>query len=268
MRVKTLVLPVAGLGKRLRPLTLRTPKNLLPVGGRPLIEYALEEAAETGIRDVAAVVSPRHRAQYARYFTSVGKRFPHLRLHLRLQEEPIGNGHAILQAADVVKSAPFAVRFCDDLIVAREPVLRSLIKFYEAYRAPIVLLERVPRRSVSRYGVVGVTRAGKRPTLPAGPLYRLRSIVEKPAAAKAPSNLIIVGGYVLTSAILRNLGKVADSLPAAGADALPLAIGIQVEFIVGGKVYGWEFSGKRLDCGTLEAIRKTEEFLAAQNRIG
>ncbi|RJP44176.1 hypothetical protein C4587_02205 [Candidatus Parcubacteria bacterium] len=260
-KVTTLVLPVGGMGKRMLPLTLRTPKALVRLCGKPLLDYILEEAALSGIRDVVLVINPQHAKHFARYARSRRKAFPRLRFHTRFQSEPLGNGHAILQAADILLGKPFAVRFCDDLVPDTAPVLHSLIRLYEAYRAPVLLLGRVRRSDIQRYGIVGVRRERKKSGLPEGNVYRLTEIIEKPHPKRAPSNLFIIGGYILTPEILRNLKKISDSLPHPGNDALPLAVALQVEFIVGGRVYGWEFAGKRLDCGTIEGLRSAEKAL-------
>ena len=261
-KVRKLVLPVAGLGKRLRPLTLRKPKALVPLNGGPLLEYVLKEAVESGIREVVLVISPQHLDSFKKYIKERGAGFKNLKFHIRFQDRPVGNGHAVVQAASIVGKEPFAVRFCDDLIVDKPPVLSSLIKFYEAYRASVLLLERVPKKRVSRYGVVGIKRVAKKSSgLPHGNLFQITEIIEKPKLSLAPSNLTIVGGYVLTPTIMRNLIKIVNSLPVAGIDALPVALALQVELIIGGRVFGWEFTGKRLDCGTLDSLREAEEFL-------
>jgi UTP--glucose-1-phosphate uridylyltransferase len=262
-KITKLVLPVAGLGKRLLPLTRRIPKNLIPVNGRPLLEYVLDEAAVSGIKEVILVVNPKQRKDFERYLRINKKKFPALRFYIREQETPGGNGHAIVKAYDLLGKGPFAVRFCDDIIVDKRPVLKSLIEFFENYRAPILLLERVPKGLVSRFGVVGIKRASRKGKkfLAGGKVYRITKIIEKPKVKDAPSNLTVVGGYILTHNALRNLKSVADTLPVIADDALPLAVALQIQLIIGGEVYGWEFTGKRLDCGTLEKLKKTEEFL-------
>ena len=263
--VTKLVLPVAGLGKRLLPLTKHVPKNLIPVCGRALLEYVLHEAVQSGIRDVILIVNPAHRKKFEEYLRLNRKRFPSLRFHVREQATPGGNGHAIAQAHDLLGNDPFAVRFCDDVIIDKRPVLGSLIEIFKAKRAPVLLLERVPKKLVSRFGVVGITGVkGKRPLVKSaigGRVYQITKIVEKPPAKDAPSNLTIVGGYVLTPAILRNLKRVADTLPLIADDALPLAVALQIELILRGRVFGWEFTGMRLDCGTLEKLKKAEAYL-------
>lgn len=265
MKVTKLVLPVAGLGKRLRPLTRNRPKALVPLNGGPLLGYVLAEAEESGIREVVLVVSPQHISHFRNYLANNRRTFKNLRFHIRVQEKPLGNGHAVIQASDILGKDPFAVRFCDDLLLCKPPALHHLLSFYERYRAPILLLERVPHKLVSRYGVVEIKATAKKMQGSAkgrGRVYEIKDIIEKPKPAAAPSDLTIVGGYVLTPTILRNLKKIAASLPAAANDALPIAVSFQVELITGGKLYGWEFFGTRLDCGTLEGFKRAESFLA------
>lgn len=266
MNITKLVLPVAGRGKRLRPLTLKTPKNLICVNGKPLLEYGLEEAVKSGIKDVILVVSPAYREKFEQYLKKRGRRrFPGLEFYIREQETPGGNGHAIVKAYDLLDNEPFAVRFCDDIIVEKKPVLPSLVEIFKTCRSPVLLLERVPKNLVSRFGVVGIKKAASDKQQATkklgGKIYQITRIIEKPAAKDAPSNLTIVGGYILTPSVLRNLKSVADTLPVIADDALPLAVALQIELIVGGKVYGWEFPGRRLDCGTFEKLEKTEKFL-------
>lgn len=264
-KITKLVLPVAGRGKRLLPITRHIPKNLIKVNGRPLLEYVLEEAAQSGIKEVILIVSPVARRKFEEYIRVSGRKFPSLRFHIREQATPGGNGHAIVQAYDLLSREPFAVRFCDDVIIGKPPVLESLIGIFESRRSPVLLLERVPKRLVSRFGVVGVKAAkGKAQSAKnktGGKVYQITKIIEKPPAKEAPSNLTIVGGYILTPSVLRNLKTVADTLPVVADDALPLAVALQIELIIGGKIYGWEFPGQRLDCGTLEKLKKTEQIL-------
>lgn len=262
-KITKLVLPVAGLGKRLLPLTSRMPKNLIKVCGKPLLEYVLEEAVGSGIREVVLIVNPRHRRQFKKYVSGAGKRLP-FKFHIREQATPGGNGHAIVQAYDLLRNAPFVVRFCDDIIAGHMPMTPSLIKLFKFYGAPIVLLERVPKKLVSRFGVVEAAKKMLRaPRGLGGKIYRITKIVEKPKPKDAPSNLTIVGGYVLTPRIIGNLKSVAETLPVIANDALPLAVALEMGLIMGDKVYGWEFRGRRYDCGTLDSLKKAEQILAA-----
>ena len=260
-RVTKLILPIAGLGKRLLPLTKHMPKNLIPVNGRPLLEYVLEEAVSCGIREVVLIISPRHRRDFGAYIKKNQKKFPTLTFHIRVQETPGGNGHALTKAYDIVKNEPFAVRFCDDVLLGDPPALRGLLDLFDRYRASVVLLERVPKSKVSRFGVIGFKKVKTPSSFWGGKICQINKIVEKPKRKDAPSNLIIVGGYVLTPDILRNLKIVADTLPVVADDALPLAVALQIDLILKKKLYGWEFPGRRLDCGTLEKLQEAEKIL-------
>lgn len=263
-KITKLVLPMAGFGKRLMPLTKRTPKNLLKISGKPLVEYALDEARDAGIKDAVFVVNPLHAGQFREYIKRNGKRYPQFRFHLRVQKTPSGNGHALLSATDILKNDPFVVRFCDDVIQSRAPLIKSLISLFHASKgASAVLLERVPKKDVSRYGVVGVKKTGVKTNI-RGNFYEITQIIEKPQVKLTPSQLIIIGGYVLAPTVLRNIRKVAESLPQAADDALPIAVGLQIDLIIGKKVFGWQFPGERLDCGTLEKFKKTEAILKKQ----
>ena len=270
-KVTTLVLPIAGLGKRLMPLTKKTPKNLVRVHGKPLIEYVLEEAVAAGITRVILIVNPKHTGDFRRYVASAARRFPSLSFAVRIQPTPGGNGHAIAQAYDLIKNEPFAVRFCDDVLFTEKDTpgaLASLIDVFSRVRGSmksVVLLERVPRELVHRFGVVGIDRTKTR-AIDGGKAYRVTKIVEKPAPRVAPSTLTIVGGYVFTPDVVRNLKMVADTLPVVAEDALPVAVAIQMQIAMRGNVYGWEFPGTRLDCGTLEKLQQAEAFLASAER--
>ncbi len=261
--VTKLILPVAGLGKRLLPLTEHTPKNLIQVNGKPLLEYVLEEAVESGIRDVVLVVSPSNRENFKEYIKKNGKRFPSLTFHIRIQETPGGNGHAIIKAYDLVTDEPFAVRFCDDVILENPPILKSLIDLFNRYKSSVILLEQVPKSTVSRWGVVGFEKIkkGTPSSFLGGKIVKINKFVEKPKIKDAPSNLTFVGGYVITPKVLRNFKEVADVLPSVANDALPIFVALQIELLTGGTIYGWEFPGRRLDCGTLEKLQQTELFL-------
>ncbi len=260
MTLRKLVLPVAGLGKRLRPLTLTTPKNLVPLRGKPILEYTLEEAVEVGIREVVLVISPEHEAQYEAYLSVARVRFPRLTFHVRRQEKPWGNGHAILQAADLIEPGEaFAVRFCDDVILASEPMLGKLIGHAREYQASALYLMQVPPADVSRYGVVKATAT------PTPDLYRIWDLVEKPKLEEAPSNLIIIGGYVLAYRVLEHLQELAKSMAQAD-DSLLVTDALLKSLAAGEPLYGFEFSGTRLDCGTLDGLQAAEEYMATLSR--
>lgn len=264
--VKKLILPVAGLGKRLRPLTNRVPKALVRLNGGPLLSYMLKEAEASGIEEAIIVASPQHRRQFLAYIKHHRKDFPQLkRITLRIQQKPLGDGHAVLQAADLFKTGePVAVRFADDLILTNVPPLVSLIGQYLRFHAPVLLLERVPKRDVCRYGIVEVTRTVSRSRH--GKTHFLRSFVEKPAVADAPSTLAAVGGYILSPEFIAALKRRGKQLVTTEHDALRLADVFRAMLKQKKRICGFEFKGMRLDCGTLEGFRNAERVLHERER--
>ncbi len=250
---------MAGMGKRLRPLTLKMPKALVPLAGRPLLSHILEEATESGIKKVFFIISPQHAPHFREYMKIAASLFPSLDIATRFQERAYGNGHAILEAASYLHE-PFAVRYCDDVLLDDEPVLKSLVSRFARYRAPIITLLRIPRRDISRYGVVAVEKSI------GDSIHKLRGIIEKPNVLEAErnreklSNLAVMGAYIVTPKIIGHLKNISPYAPELD-DALTLTAGFHEELMAGGSVYGWEFSGKRLDCGTLEGFLEAEEHL-------
>jgi len=227
----------------------------------------LDAAVASGIPEVILIINPAHTKHFRDYNGKNGKRVPEITFHKRVKQTPGGNGHAIVQAYDLIKEEPFAVRFCDDVLVGNPLALKTLIALYSVHNASTILLERVPKNMVSRFGVVAYKKTkGNKPKLfRGGILCQVTKIIEKPKTKEAPSNLAIVGGYVLTGDVIRNLKMVADTLPVIADDALPLAVALQIQLILKGKVYGWEFPGQRLDCGTLEKLYKSEEVLKGRS---
>ena len=262
-KVNTIILPAAGLAKRLRPLTNRTPKALVRLNGTPLLSYILREAGASGISEAVVIASLQHRGYFEKYIAAHAKDFSGIKkIHLRIQEQPLGDGHAVLQAAEFFGRGPVAVRFPDDLVVDKVFVMKPLIAWHVHTHAPVLLLERVPWESVSRWGIVDVERASAPISgVPQGKGYRLKSFVEKPAREDAPSNLAAVGGYVLTPEFLSHLKRMGKQLTAEHHDALRLADVFRAMLLRGERAYGYEFSGTRLDCGTIEGFAHAEAFI-------
>ncbi len=266
--VRKLILPVAGLGKRLRPLTLRRPKALVPLAGMPLLSYMLHDAAISGINEVIIVASPQHKKAFTSYIKKNKSKFPAFKkIHLVIQQKPMGDGHAVLQALHLFKKEPVAVRFSDDLILGDHPTVGSLIRFFDHHQAPVLLLERVPKKYVSRYGIVGIRKTLiSQKGFPQGSIHELNTFVEKPRPKDAPSNLSVVGGYVLTPKFIRHLSHHARMIKGDHNDALRLADVFSAMVARGEKIYGWQFKGSRLDCGTLEGFYRAEESVRRNRR--
>jgi UTP--glucose-1-phosphate uridylyltransferase len=265
------VIPAAGLGTRFLPATKALPKELLPVLDRPVIQWGVEEAVAAGAREMVVVIS-----EGKELITEHFRRQPVLEALLELrgktaeleavrasdhladftwvmQDQPLGLGHAVLCAADAVGDRDFLCMLPDDLSYAATPVLRQLVDAYEEYHTPILALMRVPRDQISRYGAALVSSTH-------GNVHRVSAVVEKPSPDEAPSDLAIMGRYVLTAGIFEALRH---TKPGAGGE-IQLTDGIGA-LIDSGPVHGVEFTGELLDVGTPAGWLATNARLAAQH---
>ena len=208
-KVRKAVFPAAGLGTRFLPATKASPKEMLPLVDKPLIQYVVEEAVASGIESVI-IVTGRGKAAIEDHF-DVSFELEKLleergkldelkamraisemaRVSYVRQQEALGLGHAVLQARDLVGNEPFAVMLSDDIVDSETPALRQLLEVYEKYDAPVIGTMQVAGEAISRFGVLDVEEVEDG-------VYRIKNMVEKPAAAKAPSDLAIIGRYVLT----------------------------------------------------------------------
>src|SRR3984893_1483295 len=226
MKVRKAVVVAAGLGTRMLPVTRVIPKEILPVVDRPAIQMVVEEAIASGIEEVVIVVAPG-RSLVLDHFAPVPDLERHLqergkhdllamvrsvsgmtRITRAEQSQPMGLGHAVLQARAAIGDEPFAVLLPDDIFDCEPPCLRQLLDVAEARQAPVVALMRVAPQDISKYGIVEASSAGER--LP--PLF---GMVEKPEPSKAPSDFAIVGRYILTPEIFSLL---AEGKPGAGGE--------------------------------------------------
>jgi UTP--glucose-1-phosphate uridylyltransferase len=254
-RVRKAVFPAAGLGTRFLPATKASPKEMLPLVDKPLIQYVVEEAVASGIESVI-IVTGRGKAAIEDHFDvsfeleklleERGKQeelkamraiSEMARVSYVRQREALGLGHAVLQACDLVGDEPFAVMLSDDIIDSETPALRQLLDVYEKYDAPVVALFQVEGEAISRFGVI----EGKEV---ADGIYKIKHMVEKPSFAEAPSDLAIIGRYVLTPDIFDEIQT-----------TRPGAIGeIQItdamkSLLKKRPFYGVRFKGKRHDAG-------------------
>jgi UTP--glucose-1-phosphate uridylyltransferase len=260
-KVTKAVFPVAGLGTRFLPATKASPKEMLPVVDKPLIQYAVEEAAAAGITEMIFVTSQSKRAiedhfdrswelenllakrQKAELLELVQKIKPaHVNCIYVRQAEALGLGHAVLCAESVVGNEPFAVLLADDLLDATTPVLRQMLQQYEANQASVVAVERILPAQTRSYGVVaglGAVQCGE------GQAFAISGIVEKPAPEEAPSNLGVVGRYVLDGRIF---DKLRNLKPGSGGE-IQLTDGIQA-LLQEQAVMAYLYEGVRYDCGS------------------
>ena len=255
VQVRTVVIPAAGLGTRILPATKAFPKELLPLVDRPIIQYGVEEAAAAGIRRVVLVTSPGNTMTAAHFapnpaleaILEARGKTDSLALVRGLsamaelttvhQEQPLGLGHAVLMAATAVRDEPFAVVLPDDVIDADPPALRRMIELFAELDGPVLLVERVPRDAVHRYGIIDAV-----PIRPG--VYEVRDLVEKPDAADAPSDLAIVGRYILTP----DLFAVLERTGAGTGGEIQLTDGLR-DLMAQRRIYACELSGVRHDAG-------------------
>jgi UTP--glucose-1-phosphate uridylyltransferase len=274
--IRTAVFPVAGRGTRFLPATKASPKEMLPVVDKPLIQYAVEEALAAGARRLVFITGASKRAiedhfdsdpELENLLEAQGKSdlLNQIRsvlpsyaacIYIR-QPQPLGLGHAVLCAQPAVGSEPFFVHLADDLIRSDVPCLKQMADVYAAKRSSVLGCELVPRKDTERYGIVEVE--GQKSVT-----SRIRSIVEKPKPSAAPSNLAVVGRYVLTPAIFEHLERIG----VGSGGEIQLTDGIAA-LMAEEAVYAYRFTGKRYDCGSkLGYLQATVEFALGHPQLG
>jgi len=274
--IRTAVFPVAGRGTRFLPATKASPKEMLPVVDKPLIQYAVEEAIAAGATRLVFVTGSSKRAiedhfdtdePLERLLESQGKSELANQLRSMLpshvsciyirQPAPLGLGHAVLCARPVVGDEPFFVHLADDLIEAEVPCLQQMAGTYSALGGSVLGVEVVPRHDTDKYGIVEA-EAGE------GPVNRIRSIVEKPKPEAAPSTLAVVGRYVLSPGIFADLERIG----AGAGGEIQLTDGI-ARLLAHERVYAHRFTGRRFDCGNkLGYLQATVELSLTHPTLG
>ncbi len=256
-RVRKAVFPVAGLGTRILPATKAMPKEMLTVVDKPLIHYAMEEAKAAGIEQFYFVTG-RAKSAIEDYFDVGFELEATLRergktelldemrswlpdawqIAYTRQQRPLGLGHAVWCARNLVGDEPFAVLLVDDLMVCEPPCLQQMVEVYEKTGGNVVAVVEVPREQTSRYGVLDIVEDD-------GRLARARGVVEKPAPEVAPSNLTIIGRYLIQPEIFCHLGR---TRPGSGNE-IQLTDGLAALIADGQPFYGLRAAGRRFDCG-------------------
>ena len=257
-RVTKAIFPVAGMGTRFLPATKSVPKEIMTLVDRPLIQYAIDEARAAGIKEFIFVTS-RGKSALEDYFDHA----PELESKLRQdgkdellatlkstnmdsgaiayirQHKPLGLGHAVWCARRLIGNEPFAVMLPDDVIAAEKPCLQQMVEAHAETGGSMVAAMEVANERVSSYGVLDLNEDR-------GSVVSVKGMVEKPPAGTAPSNLAVIGRYILTPQVLRNLNKIK---PSAGNE-LQLTDAIAQEIDQGRDVFGYRFRGQRFDCGS------------------
>jgi UTP--glucose-1-phosphate uridylyltransferase len=267
--IKTAVFPVAGRGTRFLPITKASPKEMLPIVDKPLIQYAVDEALSAGAETLVFVTGSSKRAIEDHFDTdpelesvlqAQGKKELLDALHSILpswatcvyirQSAPLGLGHAVLCARPVVGDAPFMVHLADDLIDAEVPCLKQMVAVQATYGGSVLGVQTVPNQDTDKYGIVSLEREV------APRVGKMSQIVEKPKPEKAASNLAVVGRYLLSPSIFEDLAKIGKG---AGGE-IQLTDGI-ARLMQREEVFAFEFEGKRYDCGSkLGYLQATVEF--------
>lgn len=272
--LRKVVFPVAGLGTRFLPATKVVAKEMLPVLDKPLIQYAVDEAVDAGA-DTLIFVTNRYKHAIADYFDKAyeleaklqekgkdellalvqGTLPRHVRAIFVTQPEALGLGHAVLCAKPVVGNEPFGVVLPDDLIWNNgKGALRQMAELAEAQHAGVIAVEEVPNNETDKYGIVDATRIDERSA-------QIRHMVEKPKPADAPSNLAVVGRYVLPGRIFELLEQ---TTPGAGGE-IQLTDAIDALLKEQGKVLAYRFEGTRFDCGNKAGLVRATMHMALQD---
>jgi UTP--glucose-1-phosphate uridylyltransferase len=276
MRIRKAVIPAAGLGTRVLPATKAIPKEMLPLADKPTIQYVVEEAVASGIEHIIIITSRTKRAiedhfdETPELEAALAKKGDHKRLEMlhhiegmaqltfTRQPSPHGLGHAILMAKDLVGDEPFGVLLGDDLVHnPGRPCLRQLMDVHERHGGVVLAVQPVPRDQVTRYGVVALDPTGQNGLVPR--THRVSDLIEKPAVAQAPSNLIVIGRYVLTPDIFDMLER---TEPGSGGE-IQLTDGIRL-LRQRQPIFAHEFEGTRYDTGDPVGLLTTSLAFALQ----
>ena len=270
--IRKAVFPAAGLGTRFLAATKAQPKEMLPLVDKPIIQYGVEEAVASGVNNIILVTGRGKTSMEDHFDVSVeletflearGKKelLAEIRQISNLvnlsyvrQGEPLGLGHAVLVTQPLVGDEPFAVILSDDVIDAKPPALRQMIDVFQVVQGPVLAIERVPRDQVSSYGIIDAEEI--RPGV-----YRIRDLVEKPPPAEAPSDLAIIGRYILTPDIFPALqGTVSDR-----TGEIQLTNGLR-QLLKSRPIYGCQIDGARHDTGNKLGFLKAVVYFALRRR--
>ncbi|GAE89700.1 UTP--glucose-1-phosphate uridylyltransferase GalU [Acetivibrio straminisolvens] len=267
MRVRKAIIPAAGLGTRFLPATKAQPKEMLPIVDKPTIQYIVEEAIKSGIEDII-IISGRSKRAIEDHFDKSYELEQELEkkgnqdllklvqdisnlanIHYIRQKEARGLGHAIYCAKSFIGNEPFAVLLGDDIVDSEVPCIKQLIDVYDKYRTTVLGVQKVPEDQVSKYGIVGGEIVDNR-------VYKVKDLVEKPDKASAPSNIAILGRYIITPQIFDYLE---NAKPGKGGE-IQLTDALR-ELMEKEEMYAYDFVGKRYDVGNkLGFLQATVEF--------
>ena len=257
MKVNKVIFPVAGLGSRFLPATKAIPKEMLPIIDKPLIQYAVDEAIDAGFSELIFITGNTKKAiqdhfkfnpdlnisnltvDKKKFLSEMHRVIPsHVSCKYIIQDEPLGLGHAILQAKEAIGEDPFAVVLADDLIDSKQGVLKQMLDHYKDENSSIISVQKIIKSESINYGIIEFKEVNKN-------LMKIINIVEKPSPENAPSNYGVVGRYILSSKIFSMLDKVSAGV----GNEIQLTDAIKL-LLKTNPIYSYKFSGTRHDCGT------------------
>ena len=274
-KIKKVIFPVAGLGTRFLPATKVNPKEMLPIVDKPLIQHAAEEAINSGINQLIFIIGRTKNAIIDHFDSApeleneliLKKKNALLKIVKKIvpknvncffvrQDTPSGLGHAIHCAKNIIQDDPFAVVLADDLIKSKVPCLKQMIDMYYQKQSSIISVETINKKDSDKYGII-------EPKRKIGNLYNIKSIVEKPSPKNAKSNIAVVGRFILTPTIF---SKIEKSKPGAGNE-IQLTDAIS-DLMKDEDVYGYQFEGKRFDCGSkIGYLKASVEYALEHNEV-
>jgi len=276
-KIRKAVFPAAGLGTRFLPATKAQPKEMLPLVDKPIIQYVIEEAVASGLTSIIIVTGRGKNAIEDHFDVSyeleslleergktdlldqVRSISGMINLSYVRQKETLGLGHAVLMAKELVGDEPFAVMLGDDIIDSTVPCMRQMVQVFEQHQGPVIAVHQVPRNEISAYGVIDGIPEG-----PSGRVYRIRDMVEKPRVEEAPSDLAIIGRYILTPDIFDAL----ESTPRDKGGEIQLTDGLRA-LKEKRPLFGYRFEGTRHDAGNkLGFLKATVEFALKREDLG
>ena len=272
MKVNKVVFPVAGLGSRFLPATKSIPKEMLPIIDKPLIQYAVDEALDAGFSELIFITGNTKKAiqdhfkfnpdlnisnlteDKKNFLSEIHRVIPsHVSCKYIIQDEPLGLGHAILQAKEAIGEDPFAVVLADDLIDSKQGVLKQMLDHYKDENSSIISVQKIMKSESINYGIIEFKEVNK-------DLMKIINIVEKPSPENAPSNYGVVGRYIFSSMIFSMLDKVSAGV----GNEIQLTDAIKL-LLKTNPIYSYKFSGNRYDCGTKIGFIKANIAFALNN---
>lgn len=274
MKIKKAVIPAAGLGTRFLPATKAQPKEMLPIVDKPAIQYIVEEAVQSGIKDILIITGRNKRSIEDHFDRSVeleqnlqskGKHellkeiqtiADMANIHYIRQKEPLGLGHAVLSARHFIDDEPFAVLLGDDIMVSEKPALQQLIDVYQEYKTTVIGVQTVDAADVSKYGIIQTSTQKNK-------VYDIEDLVEKPDVRQAPSNIAVMGRYVLEPSIFRVL----ERTPKGAGNEIQLTDALRT-ICRERSIYARQLEGSRFDIGDkLGCFKASMEIGLMQNEL-